>query len=210
MMVWQLFYSPSQIKNCLLLGLGGGDMVRYWQHYFPALEILTVEQQPAINKIACEFFHLQPGETGLQCHIHDAEKFLVSNQQRHDLIFLDMLADDALPDFMHDKDFWLNCKKSLSENGSVIANIIVKDSDSLRELLLMIKSVFNYLPLCMNVPDHRNIILFLPPDSLLSTSVESLMLQAKPAEERYSLAFEQVVQQLCKDNFVENGYFKLR
>ena len=107
--------------SALVLGLGGGSLVRALQHVHPKMRIDAVEYRQAVIDAAHDFFALR--DTGkLQLHCADAEHFVRSDNRQHDLLMLDLyLAEGAHPAQV-DSDFLALCKDRLGDNGILMVN----------------------------------------------------------------------------------------
>lgn len=205
MMAWQIFSVGKFPASALVLGLGGGDSVRYLRAHFPDTNITAVEIDADIAKIACEHFLLQPQPDKLQLCIQDAGDFMQHYQQQTDLILLDMLVAEQMPAFMFAQQFWQDCKDALSGNGQIVVNTLLASSDQFSELLQCLQRVFGYLPVCMGVPEHRNVVLLIGSQALAETSIEKLIEVAKSLSADKDIDFMQCVDALARDNKVKNN-----
>jgi len=119
-MMLALLFKPDA-ASALVLGLGGGSLVRALQHVRPSMCIDAVEYRQAVIDAAHEFFELRDNGR-LQLHCADAETFVQSDRQQHDLLMLDLyLAAGAHP-AQSDSAFLGYCKQRLGENGILMAN----------------------------------------------------------------------------------------
>ena len=81
-----LLYRPTA-SSCLLIGLGGGAIVRFLNHELPHMRLDVVEIDPVVVALAHEFFGT---ETGPRTRIftEDAVQYLRHSQERYDLILV--------------------------------------------------------------------------------------------------------------------------
>src|SRR3989338_10377087 len=77
--------SGHQIRNALILGLGGGDVIRILSKKFPDLKIDCVELDPQMIEVAEKIFHIRqiPKLRIIQA---DAYKYMKKNRRKYDLI----------------------------------------------------------------------------------------------------------------------------
>jgi len=199
MMMWSLLRVDSSPKQACLLGLGGGDIVRYLRAYFPLMDVLAVDSDPVIAKLASKYFSITPDQKHLIIEIADAEN-VIQKLHNHDLLFIDIMVKNKLPEFLLKTSFWQNCYSSLNENGIMVVNVIPDSDSEFLNLLKTLREIFGHLPLCMGVPDHKNIVLLMP---LLETSMLSLsqLKQRIPTlQTQADLPYEQCIEILTQDN----------
>jgi spermidine synthase len=82
-----LVYRPDP-SSVLLVGLGGGALVRFLNHYFPAVQLDVVEIDPAVVEVARDYFGTWPAP-GTRILVADGRDFLARSTERYDLILLD-------------------------------------------------------------------------------------------------------------------------
>lgn len=79
-----LVYKPDA-RSALLIGLGGGALVRFFSHYFPQLRLDVVEIDPAVVSVARDYFGTVPGRV----FVEDGREYLRRSAERYDLILID-------------------------------------------------------------------------------------------------------------------------
>ncbi len=82
-----LLYRPQQ-SACLIVGLGGGAMVRFLNHFFPQVRVDAVEIDPVIVRIAREYFGTGPGPQ-TRIFTEDGLEYLRRTPDRYDVIYMD-------------------------------------------------------------------------------------------------------------------------
>lgn len=204
MMMWPLLQRQNTPLTVSLLGIGGGDIIRYLQMAFPLMKIVAVDNEPQIAQIASEYFLIRPDQKQLTLQIEDAKEF-IKKPQRHDLLLIDIVENNKLPGFLSEIPFWKSCKESLNENGIMIANIVPESAEHLLNILKMLKKVFGYLPLCLEVPEHKNIVLLMPRSFKAIPSKAELQKQCLKLQKGSELPFSQCGEILEKDNVLRDG-----
>ena len=199
MMMWSLLRVDSPPTQACLLGLGGGDMVRYLRKHFPSMNVLAVDSDPVIAKLATKYFSLTPDQKKLIIEIANAEN-IIQKLHNQDLLLIDIVVRNQLPEFLLKTSFWQDCYSSLNENGIMVVNVIPDSESEFLNLLKTLREIFGHIPLCMGVPDHKNIVLLMP---LLETSMPSLS-QLKQRitklQTQADLPYEQCIEILTRDN----------
>ncbi len=97
--VWDLlllpaFFRPHQIRRVLLLGVGGGAVIRQLNHFLQPEQIVGVELNPVHLEVAQEFFEVEAANVEL----HQADALWWVRQYRgepFDFIIEDLYSDNA-------------------------------------------------------------------------------------------------------------------
>ena len=118
---------------CLLVGLGGGAMVHFLGHHFPATTVDAVEIDPVVVQIADEWFGTRPSP---QVRIATQDGFLfvkeaLEAKQRWDVVYMDAYlkpAEDTdsrgLRLSLKTERFFGQLGELLSEGGLVVFNML--------------------------------------------------------------------------------------
>ena len=118
------FLMAEQPKNILIIGLGGGTLVESFHSLSPESNITSVEIDPAVVKVAKEYFHI-PLESWHTIIEKDGRIFVKREKIRknkYDLIVLDAFNGDYIPEHLMTLEFFKEVKSILSEDGLVISN----------------------------------------------------------------------------------------
>ncbi|PIS09270.1 hypothetical protein COT75_02435 [Candidatus Beckwithbacteria bacterium CG10_big_fil_rev_8_21_14_0_10_34_10] len=119
--VHQLGLNP---KKVLILGLGGGTLVKLLNKGFKGLEIVGVEIDPQMIRIGKKYFHLDENKN-LKIVKADAIKYVLKKgklQEKFDLILNDLYLGNQIPPGSESKMFLHNLKKMVSLGGLVVFN----------------------------------------------------------------------------------------
>lgn len=79
---------PPNPSSGLLVGLGGGAVVRFLNHEFPGMRLDVVEIDHVVVALAREFFGTLPGPR-TRILAEDAFEYLRRTHERYDIIFMD-------------------------------------------------------------------------------------------------------------------------
>ncbi|MCK4743408.1 MAG: fused MFS/spermidine synthase [Sulfuriflexus sp.] len=204
MMMWQLLRRENLPMTASLLGIGGGDIIRYLRSTFPKMNIVAVDKEPQIARIASEYFLIKPDQNQLTLQIEDAKEF-IKKPHRHDLLLIDIVANNSWPNFLSEISFWQECHSSLNQNGIMVVNVIPESEEHLLNILKMLKEVFGHLPLCMGVPEHKNIVLLMPLSVKAIPSIAHLQKRCVELQRNSDLPFLQGAEILEKDSVLQRG-----
>ncbi len=116
-----------RMTNVLMVGLGGGSTQRLYEHYYPGVHIETVEIDPAILRVATNFFHLKltPRQ---EVHLEDGRVFLRRSPAKYDAILMDAYTGNRygsfIPQHLVTKEFFQIAAAHLTTNGVLAYNVI--------------------------------------------------------------------------------------
>jgi spermidine synthase len=127
-------------KRILVVGLGGACMQRYLHQLLPSVTIETVELDPAIRRIATEYFSFH--EDGRQIvHISDGRRYLEDSKDQYDIVFLDAFTATSIPYRLATREFFNAVKSRIAKGGIVCANLWDENAD-FPHMLKTFSSVF--------------------------------------------------------------------
>jgi spermidine synthase len=135
--------AKTQINDCLILGLGGGTVVKLIRKYWPEANITGVDIDPVIVELGRKYLGLKKDDVNIK--IGDASKF---TKEKYDLVIVDLYNGYNFPKKFEDENFL----KSLTKNNLVIINrlyfgdkrpLAVKFGLKLQKIF---KGVENYYP----------------------------------------------------------------
>ncbi len=123
-----LFKHPQ--KRVLIVGLGGGGMVRFLNHHFPDTQVEAVEIDPAVIRVAAEYFETRPSAR-TTIHQADAFVFLEKDHGPYDAIYMDAFLKPApdsgletLTNRLKTIDFLAGLHRQIHPDGVVAFNLI--------------------------------------------------------------------------------------
>jgi len=123
----------SEETSILILGLGGGDVVKQLRNNFKSnANITAIEIDPVIIEVALKEFDIIPNSK-LEIVNNDANVFLKYTKERYNLIIVDLFNDVTIPDFVFQPEFIKSVYNVLDLNGSIIFNtFILSDEHKVR------------------------------------------------------------------------------
>lgn len=114
----------SPIKRVLMIGLGGGSLLRFMQQYYPQVAVDTVELDPVVADVARNYFFVREGPL-TPIHVADGRSFVETTTARYDLVIVDAFnADSDIPRQLTSIEFLRILKKRLAPGGVVVTNFI--------------------------------------------------------------------------------------
>lgn len=114
--------NPDNKKlNILILGLGGGSIIKIINKFFPTAKITAVDYDPIMVELGKKYLGFKESEN-LKIIIEDAEVFLQNDEELFDLIFVDLFSGDTIPKKTETEIFLRRIKEKLKEFGLVVFN----------------------------------------------------------------------------------------
>ena len=136
--------SLPNVKNILLLGVGGGFMISQLHSMFPDAHIDALDIDPTIIDIAQRFFSL-PSTQKVEYIVADAQQFVQQKDRSYDFIFIDLYIGDDLPAFLDDAAFYRSILHLLTAEGRVLINYqgTSRYEENRKKLLSLLPTIFS-------------------------------------------------------------------
>jgi spermidine synthase len=187
-------YKPRQ-ERCVIIGLGGGSMVRFLNRFFPEVQIDVVDIDPLVVRVAAEYFGVR---SNAKTHIavEDGFKFLAAQGDPYDTIYLDAFVKPAadtdaegMPLRLKTKQFLVSLQKRLTPDGVVVVNL--NDQPNLRDDISVIRESYPHFEL-FPVPNTGN---YIAVGSMQEVGEERMRENGRAVDQRgsYGFTFEGMV-----------------
>lgn len=109
-------------EKVLVLGLGGGSLIRPLYADNPAIAIDVVELRQAVLDIARGYFHL-PETRDIHYRVDDAAHFISGAEKaRYQIIFSDLYSASAIVPLQSSYEFLRQCAQTLQPGGWLVLN----------------------------------------------------------------------------------------
>lgn len=118
-LVSRAFLDRDPISICIL-GLGGGTAVHYYDRYFRPERIDGVEINPAMTKVARDYFDLN--YQNLKIINQGAVEYMRETVEKYDLILVDLYEGGGQAKNCNSPEFYADIKRSLADGGLVAVN----------------------------------------------------------------------------------------
>ena len=139
----------TNLARVAMLGLGGGSTQRSFLHHYPEVRIDSVEIDPAVVKIATNFFQVRINDRH-RVIVEDGRNFLRRSREKYDLIVLDAYVKHRygshMPQHLATREFFEIARDRLTPNGVLAYNVItviqLGNTDATRALARTMLQVF--------------------------------------------------------------------
>ncbi len=118
-------------ERVLIVGLGGGSLVKYCHRYLPSARVTTVEIDADVIALRSQFF-IPPDDERLQVvHADGAEHVaaMVERGERTDAILVDAYDHTGIAKAVVEPSFIENAKQALGARGVFVMNLVAELGD---------------------------------------------------------------------------------
>jgi len=189
----------QQVREVLVLGLGGGSIPKFIWHYLPEMRTRVVEINPTVIEIARSHFMLPEDDERLEVIEDDGAQYLRNHPSSAELLVLDIFDGHGIPPELYSQSFFDSCAEALKTNGMIAANLWGSDKN-FDIYLQRIEQSFGNRVLVMPTGRPGNIVVFAfrrTPADLRWTTLRD---QAKTLSEDYRIEFLEFVERLRDNN----------
>ena len=202
MMAFLLFDDDDQdeeIKELLMIGLGGGSVSKYvWQHC-PNIQQTVVEINPEIIQVARSHFNVPEDEARFNVIEGDGLAYLKEHVNSTQLLMIDAFDGLGIPPDFCTQVFFDDCEAALKDNGLFVINLWGSDKN-FGLYWQRIENSFNGKVLKLPTGKPGNIIVFGFKTAQKSINVKALIARAKDLDETHAINFSAFVQILLEFN----------
>lgn len=112
-----------EARRTLVIGVGGGTVLkRMWRDY-PWMSIDAVELDPDIVEVARVLFAL-PEDGRIRVKVGDGREYLAASREQWDIVIVDAFDDDRVPRPLLTEEFMREVRDHLAPGGVVAWNLI--------------------------------------------------------------------------------------
>ena len=123
-MMSSLLFLNSTPNSVLLIGLGGGSLVNFIHHFYPACQIDAVDSSPHIIDIAKAYFQT-PHTNGVLIHCENGSDYVnrIPSEKKYDLVLIDAYNEHGMSAKIYNASFFEKCTAHLAPNGVLSCNL---------------------------------------------------------------------------------------
>lgn len=130
--------APASI---LMVGLGGGSMLKYLHQHLPEADITAVEIHQGVIDLR-EDFHIPPDSERLRIICADGAQFLAQPPRRYDVILVDGFTGAGMPAALCSRAFYQHGRQAMAPEGVLVANVQA-DTEQERQIAQRLSKVFD-------------------------------------------------------------------
>lgn len=202
MMSFLLFVHQPQ--HILMLGLGGGSLVKYCHRYLTTTRITALEIDPNILAFR-EQFMVPPDDARLRVVLGDAAQYLRHNREHADVVMIDAFDRNGFSSSVCSRAFYLDVRDTLVKGGVMVANM-VGPKDERAAHLDLVADVFGGNIIMLPVVDDGNYLVFAFREASFEPRWRWIEGQTKAMHARYGLDFPEFSAKLKR--YRKDGYLQ--
>ncbi len=188
-----LLFQPRP-KRIVLIGLGGGSLIKFCYQRMPGTQLTAVELDP--NVIAFrDTFLLPPDDDRLQVLEADGAEFLEKTEKGIDALLVDAFDKTGFAPSLANREFFDNAWAKLSGNGVLVINL-AGEKETYAGLIGEAMHVFDDQVIVISVPDDGNHVLYAFKERHFEPRWRWLHNYAKELRAKFGLDFPAFVQKM--------------
>lgn len=191
-------------RRALVIGLGGGSLVKFLLHHFPLCEVMVVENRQDVIDVATRYFDLPLNEPRLTIHHGDGYQF-VSQQYHQEAALFDTLLVDAydhrgMAASVGAQAFFDACAGVLSKDGVLSINLWGSERQQFSQTMQRINQSFQDHSLVLPVAGKGNVIALAMKQVVNPSQLKKLRPLAAALDAELEIALHTSLQQLIRQN----------
>ena len=199
-----LMFIPAPEK-ILLLGVGAGSLIHFFQHYLPKCKITAVDYDQQLLEFSHQNMMLPEASDNLSYVIQDARQFISECTQHFDLIMVDIFDGSQSPDWTREKEFTLQLKNCLSNEGGVAYNMLIHSEAEFKTFYQLLRHTFSQQTLCLETEEYENLLLYALKNTQQTRTMMQNLEHAQQAQLEYQLPFGEILSVIYDINPVDSG-----
>jgi len=122
-MLTALLFGAEDPRRALLMGVGGGSLIRFLVGKLPQARVDAVEKRAKVLEVARGYFGI-PDDPRLEVHIEDGLRYLEQAEpDTWDLLLIDLHTADGMAPVVRHPGFFAACRRALTETGLLSINL---------------------------------------------------------------------------------------
>jgi len=198
--IMSLFLFNPAPANTLMLGLGGGNLVRFLLKHNEHGRLHAVELRSQVVEVAHKYFLLPDDDVRLQVTVGCGARHVAQQQDldagSYDLIVVDAYWGGGIAPEVASEEFFRHCHHLLSDKGLLVINLWRKEKTMLAAITRHLANVFNWRVHFIPVRDSNNMIGFALAAGYPQLAPQQLEVEAQNLRQRLRLDFPGFLQDL--------------
>lgn len=186
-MMMSFLFFVHQPQRILMLGLGGGSLVKFCYQHLPSARITAVEIDPHILAFRDQFL-LPQDDARLRVLLGDGAHYLRQSSEIADVVMIDAFDGDGFSASVCTRAFYLDVRDTLTGQGVMVANMVGPKMARAAHLD-MIADVFDGNIIVLPIADDGNYLVFAFREAAFEPRWRWIDGQAKSMQKRYGLDF---------------------
>ena len=192
MMAFLLFNRAP--RHILMIGLGGGSLVKFCHRHLPHTRLTVVEVDPKIIELR-EWFHIPADDERLQVILGDGAEFVQCGDWTADILLIDAFDPAGVAPSLASDDFYAQAFRCLGPNGVLVLNLAGERSRYFPHLERLREACPGPV-LLVPVEADGNVLVFAFAQPANAWTLESVETTAEELQFEFALEFPRFLQRL--------------
>jgi len=202
-MMAALLLNPEP-ERVLIVGLGGGSLVKFILHHFPNCQIDVVEYRKDVLKVAYDYFQLPKNDSRVNVHIGDGylfvQKCFCEGATPYDMVLVDAYDHIGMSTSVGIQAFFDACAGLLTTNGVMSINLWGTNRPVFKQTMARINESFDGKSLILPVEDKGNVIVLATIRLVTQANLKKLKLSVPIQEEKLQIKLAKLLYELIRRN----------
>ena len=185
MMSFLLF--RARPRRLVLIGLGGGSLVKFCHARLPATQVTVLENNPDVIALR-EAFLVPPDGPNLKVLAADGAEYLEQTENGIDVLLVDAFDSAGFAPGLANREFFEQARARLTGSGVLVVNL-AGDRQRYEGLIGVVMQVFDDRAIVVPVPEDHNHVLLAFRDPAFEPDWRRLRARARELRARYGLDF---------------------
>lgn len=194
----------QQPERVLIIGLGGGSLVKFLLHHFPHCHIDVVEYRQDVIDVAKHYFSVPENDPRLNITLGDGFLFVkhcfYESENYYDLVLVDAYDHDGMANSVGEQAFFDACLGILSANGIMSINLWGSEKVLFDLTMQRINQSFSNRTMLVPVEDKGNIIALATMQHINAQMLKQLRHQVDELEMIFNINLPKSLQYLLRQN----------
>jgi spermidine synthase len=186
-------------KRVLIVGLGGGSLVKYCHRHLPNTQVVAVEIDPDVIALSSQFF-IPPDDERLKIVLADGAAYvaqMANDNEEVNAILVDAFDRAGIASAVVERTFLENARRLLGKHGVLVMNVVADVADSKRHVSL-IKETFGDSVIVIATQRGSNLVVFASHTLQDPRRLAMAVRNAERYESRLGLFFPTLIQRLTE------------
>lgn len=192
MMSFLLF--RSRPRRLVLIGLGGGSLVKFCHARLPATQVTVLENNPDVIALR-EAFLVPPDSPNLKVLEADGAEYLEQTEKGIDVLLVDAFDSGGFAPSLANREFFEQARSRLTGSGVLVVNL-AGDRQRYEGLIGVLMQVFDDQVIVVPVPEDDNHVLLAFGDPLFEPDWRRLRALARELRAKYGLDFPDFLEKI--------------
>ena len=202
-MMASLLLNPNP-QRALVIGLGGGSVVKFLLHHFPQCQVDVVEYRSDVIDIAHRFFDVPCNDARLNLLHSDGYQYVThcfyETDNTYDLLLVDAYDHNGMAISVGVQPFFDACAGVLNQRGVMSINLWGSDRTGFSMAMQRINQSFSNRTMILPVENKGNVIALATQFDVNHTHLKQLRNDVDEWEMRYRINLPRALQNMIRQN----------